>query len=152
MYAVIVCPKCRIFAQIIDYNTKTFKCKNCNATLKTKTLRIYYKSDELNQMVAARTQIQADLHNQKEDYIFAFNEINEKKTNAFVHKTIVKKDEKKLILAFLDSVQSEIKISEFKEHMVNKGMDGEKFDKAISNLLQFGEIYFPKKGLVKIVK
>jgi len=49
-------------------------------------------------------------------------------------------------------VQSEIKISEFKEHMVNKGMDGEKFDKAISNLLQFGEIYFPKKGLVKIVK
>jgi hypothetical protein len=63
----------------------------------------------------------------------------------------VKKDERKLILAFLDFVQSEIKISEFKEHMVNKGMDSEKFDKAINNLLQFGEIYFLKKGLVKIV-
>ena len=38
-YAVIVCPKCRQHAQIIETGKKTLKCQHCGAILQTRRLQ-----------------------------------------------------------------------------------------------------------------
>lgn len=61
-YGVIICTKCRQHAQIIEVgSSKTTRCQRCNASLNTRKLRVFYSSDDLDETISVRTQIQAQL-------------------------------------------------------------------------------------------
>ncbi len=62
VYSVIVCPKCRKSAQLIEQKgAKTTKCQRCGATLQTRKLRIFHTTDVLEDAIAVRTKLQANI-------------------------------------------------------------------------------------------
>ncbi|MGM0770383.1 MAG: DUF5817 domain-containing protein [Halobacteriota archaeon] len=62
VYSVIVCPKCRKSAQLIEQKgTKTTRCQRCGATLQTRKLRIFHTTDKLEEAIAVRTGLQAEI-------------------------------------------------------------------------------------------
>jgi ribosomal protein S27E len=76
-YAVIVCPKCREHVQIIGTGKKTLKCQKCGSLLQAKKLRVFYSSEELEDAVAFRTRLQAEISGKGKE-TFSFNPSQEK--------------------------------------------------------------------------
>lgn len=147
-YAVIACPKCRIHAQIIEYGTTTTKCQNCGSALKMKKLRVFYTSDILENAILARTQLQAQMHDQsvelksipEMDFVDDRPSITKPKNNA-----------QKIILALLQSGDGAVNIETLRTQALNNDIDVDKFEKILDGLLRAGEIYSPAVGYVRLV-
>ena len=61
-YGVVICTRCRGHAQIIETgSSKTTRCQRCNATLMTRKLRVFFSSEDLEEAISVRTQIQAKI-------------------------------------------------------------------------------------------
>jgi hypothetical protein len=165
-YAVIACPKCREHAQIIEYDTaRTTKCQNCNAVLKIRKLRIFYTSDSLDEAIAARTHLQAQIHDETPE------SVNISAGNVHVFSTGTgeqisipntgladkrkrnrqKRDARKIILDLLQSSGGGMSVEMLKEQAIEQDVDVEKLEKVLENLLQTGEIYSPEVGYIRIV-
>jgi mRNA-degrading endonuclease YafQ of YafQ-DinJ toxin-antitoxin module len=62
-----------------------------------------------------------------------------------------KKDPARTIVSILEKAQSEMQRTELQDHALRQDLDEEIFERTLEKLLQKGDIYFPKKGYVRIV-
>jgi hypothetical protein len=164
---VIVCPKCRQHAQIIETGKKTLKCQNCGALLQTRKLRVFHFSEDLEDSVLFRTRLQAEISGKgSEDFSVNFPsteseplipevktpikelEFPEKNNSSFLPAT---KDPKLILLKILKTTGGKIEKEELQQKAFEKGITQEKFETILKNLLETGELYSPQPGIIKIV-
>jgi DNA replicative helicase MCM subunit Mcm2 (Cdc46/Mcm family) len=165
-YGVIICTKCREHAQIIEVgSSKTTRCQRCNASLNVRKLRVFFSSDDIEEAISVRTQIQAQLSGTgtqgksldafAEDFqkhqTFG-NEIDEK-TACFIdnRKPQKKKKADELIISILVENNNRMNLNELKEKALKMDVGEEQFDDIIKKLLMAGELYSPSKDLIRIV-
>ncbi|RXA18010.1 hypothetical protein EQO05_11340 [Methanosarcina sp. MSH10X1] len=166
-YAVIVCPKCRQHSQITETGKKTLKCQHCGALLETRKLRVFHSSEELEDAVLFRTRLQAEISG-KGDETFSLPSTSrdsessdlETETQAKVFKLpekdsssrlIPKKDPEIILLEILKTAGGKIEKEELRQKALEKGMSQEKFESILKTLLETGELYSPRPGIIKIV-
>ena len=64
MYIIIICPKCKKHAQIVQSATASTRCQLCGKFLNMKHVRVFAKCADLDDAVARCTVLKAHLHNQ----------------------------------------------------------------------------------------
>ena len=163
-YGIIICTKCREQAQIIELgSSKTTRCQRCNATLMTRKLRIFFSSDDLNETISVRTQVQAQIadtgkytpraeeNGASQHQVFGA-EIDEKAACMIDNRKVQKKKKAdELILGILISNEGKMSTEELKKAALSQDVDDKRFEDVLKKLLQAGEIYSPSKGSIKIV-
>lgn len=153
-YVVIACPKCRVHSQIVEYGTATTKCQNCGATLKINKLRILYTSDILEDVVSARTQLQARMHGKRVDTNLpemGFVDDREISETKYENKNRPKRNAQKTIIDIMRSADGALEIEVLKMRALDHGIDADRFEKILEGLLRMGEIYSPDIGFVRLV-
>ncbi len=143
---MIVCPKCRQHAQIIETGKSTLRCQRCGTTLQARRLRILYSSEELDNAVVFRTSLQAEISgNEDTDKAFQLsrNKVSENRSP--------KKDQKSIFLGLLEAAGGTMGIEEFQQKALEIGISQEKFDLILKILLETGELYSPEPGIIKLV-
>ncbi|MHC1574286.1 MAG: DUF5817 domain-containing protein [Candidatus Methanogasteraceae archaeon] len=60
-YSVIVCPKCKEHAQIIESGIKSTVCQRCGSRLDVRKLKIWHTTPDLSNAVSVRTAILMEL-------------------------------------------------------------------------------------------
>lgn len=167
VYSVIVCPKCRKSAQLIEQKgAKTTKCQRCGATLQTRKLRIFHTTDVLEDAITVRTKLQAEILGMGYDTMqeqnpfsnFTSGSTEEDITLNFQappHRPTPKpkkRDPAKTILSILEKAPGEMQINELQDHAFRQDLDGEIIERTLEKLLRKGNIYFPKKGYVRMIR
>lgn len=67
IYSVIVCPKCRQSAQLVEENgAKTTRCQRCGSTLNIRKLNKFNTSESVEEARAVRTKLQMQLSSQRD--------------------------------------------------------------------------------------
>lgn len=164
---MIVCPKCRQHAQIIETGKKNLRCQRCGAILGARRLRILYSSEELADAAAFRTSLQAEISGKgsetfspktsSEGYelLKIRNDDTENRpepTRKRVSENLPpKKDQKSIFLELLGAAGGEMGIGKLQQKALEKGISPEKFDLVLKKLLEQGELYSPEPGIIKIV-
>jgi hypothetical protein len=169
---VIVCPKCRQQAQIIENGKNTMRCQRCSTILEARRMRILYSSEELADAVAFRTRLQAEISGkgsetfslktsslktsaERYELSKSGNEDEEnipEPTRERVSENLPpKKDRKSIFLELLEAAGGEMKIEEFQQQALEKGISPEKFDLILIKLLDTGELYSPEPGIIRLV-
>ena len=143
---MIVCPKCRQHAQIIETGKNTLKCQRCGTIHEARRLRIYYSSDELSDAVAFRTRLQAEISGNKDT-----ENIPELTGEIISENLPSKKNQKLIFLDLLEAAGGELEIEEFQQKALEKGISSEKFDFILKNFMELGELYSPEPGIIKLV-
>lgn len=166
-YVVIVCSKCREHAQITETGKKTLRCQHCGSILQARKLRVLGAFEELSEAIDFRTCLQAELSGKgKETFsLKAFSEeidssdskdklikiaklkISETSTAGIPSK----KDHKSIMNEILKASDGKMKIEEFREKALDKGVSEEKFEITLKKLLETGELYSPEPGFVKLI-
>ena len=165
-FGVIVCPKCREHAQIIELaNAKKTKCQKCGSNLEVRKLRLFLTSDDLEEAVAARTVLQARLHGQESELEDVFSEpIGSTKTVScpkfgefgvpikdFTDKRSIpgkKRDKNLLILDLLRSNGGKMDVGSLKDLAEEHGLEEQKFEQILAKLISAGEVYEPSTGKI----
>jgi hypothetical protein len=166
-YVVVVCSKCRLHAQIMETGKNTIKCQHCGAVLEARRLRILYSSEHLNDAVTFRTRLQAEISGTGSETFSLKSSVeghtpsnsrneNSKNMSEFTRKIVTdnllpKKDRKSVFLDLLEAAGGEMQIDEFQQKALEKGINSEKFDLILKNLLEIGELYSPEPGIIKRV-
>ncbi|MDY0385805.1 MAG: hypothetical protein RBT65_01470 [Methanolobus sp.] len=166
LYGVIICTKCRKNAQIIELeSSKTTRCQRCNATLMVRKLRIFFSSEDLNEAISFRTQVQASITESgtysiqpenesgfKNEYQTFGEEIDEKAA-CFIDKRKYQKNKKAddIILEVLQSNKKQMLYADLKKMVVASDVDEDRFDDLIKKMMQAGEIYSPSKDLIRLI-
>ena len=165
-YGVIICTKCREHAQIIEIgSSKTARCQRCNANLNIRKLRVFFSSDELEETISVRTQIQAQLsetgtHGKSLDALAEDfqkhqtfgNEINEKAACLVDNrKSQKKKKADELIIGILLKNNNQMSLIDLKEEALKMDIVEEQFEEIIKKLLLAGELYSPSKDIIRTV-
>jgi hypothetical protein len=143
---VIVRPKCRQHAQIIETGKNTLRCQRCGTVLEVRKLRILHSSEELADAVVFRTLFQAKISRNEDT-----ENIPEPTRKRVSENVPSKKDRKSIILELLEYSGGEMKIDEFQQKALGKGISLEKFDLILKELLEIGELYSPEPGIIKLV-
>ncbi|MEL4305995.1 DUF5817 domain-containing protein [Methanococcoides sp. LMO-2] len=179
VYSVIVCPKCRKSAQLIEQKgAKTTRCQRCGATLQTRKLRVFHTTDNLEEAIAVRTRLQAEVLGKGYETIEGSTSSKGASFSTFTsspgpeygsenaEKEIVlnfqspspkvtpkpkKKDPVKIILSILEKKQGAVQVTALQELALRQDIDEETFETTMEKLLRKGDIYSPKKGYVRIV-
>jgi hypothetical protein len=142
-YAVIVCSKCRLHAQIIEIGKNTLRCQRCGTVLEARRLRILYSSEQLDDAVTFRTRLQAEISGTGSE---TFSTRERASDNL-----LPKKHRKLILLDLLEAAGGEIQIEEFRQKALENGINPEKFGLFLKNLLEIGELYSPEPGKIKRV-
>jgi DNA replicative helicase MCM subunit Mcm2 (Cdc46/Mcm family) len=167
-YVVIVCPKCRQHAQISETGKKTMRCQNCGALLQARKLRVFGSFEELPEAVDFRTRLQAEISGKGKETFFLNTFPEEIGSSGSEDKPVqktsqfpvpgtspghisAKKDQKSIIIEILKTSDGKMKIEEFREKALEKGISEEKFETNLKKLLETGELYSPEPGVVKLV-
>lgn len=162
-----MCPKCRQHAQITETGKQTLKCQRCGAFLKTRKLRVLYSSEKLEDAVLFRTHLQTQI-SEKGNETFSLTSPSKEsehlypETESLVSKFKLpqkssskilssKKDPKSILLEILKSTGGKIEQNELKQKALEKGVTQDKFEITLRTLLEIGELYAPKPGIIKIV-
>ncbi|AKB17389.1 MULTISPECIES: DUF5817 domain-containing protein [unclassified Methanosarcina] len=167
LYVVVVCPKCRQHAQITKGGKKNLRCQHCGALLQARKLRIFGSFEELSEAVDFRTRLQAELSGKGKETFFlktfpkeaesSTSEVQAVKRTAqpgsgiSPGSTASKKDQKSILNEILKVSNGKIRIEEFCEKAIEKGISQEKFEVILKKLLESGELYSPEPGIVKLV-
>lgn len=165
-YGVIVCPKCREHAQIIELAaTKTVQCQKCSSKMAKQKLRLFFSSDELVEAVSVRTQIQAKLHDDNVDLEAVLNGAGIKNALSNIEESQISMDDfvdkrehvkpkrnpRQLILELLRSNKGNMEIDRLKEIIAEHGIEDEKFESVLEKMLHSGELYRPSSKMVQLV-
>lgn len=168
-FGVIVCPKCREHAQIIELaGTKKTRCQKCGSNLEIRKLRLFLTSDNLEQAVSARTVVQARLHGQEHELEGFFSEMSgsDKSTLTFEtgesevpvtdladkRKLRVRKSNKNhIILDLLRSNGGKMDVVSLKGLAEEHGVNGERFEQILEKLIRAGEVYEPSTGTICLI-
>ena len=167
-YSVIVCPRCRQHAQITEPGKKTLRCQHCGSLLQARKLRVLGSFEELPEAVDFRTRLQAEISG-KGTETFSLNTFQkETGSSGSEDKPIQKtpelsvsevssgsvsasKDRKSIMTGILEASGGKMKIEEFREKALEKGIVEEKFETTLKKLMETGEIYSPEPGIVKLI-
>lgn len=165
-FAVFICPKCRIHAQILEQSIKkTTHCQHCGSLLRVRKLRIFFSSDELSEAVSARTYLQTELSG-KDALQFLKNLSENPETPVFPSQKTgnpvrlpqdkvkkansPKKSHVAILFELLEARGGRMEVGELKAAALEKGLGSEKFEQVLGNLLKAGELYSPSNGIIKI--
>ncbi|WP_321419924.1 DUF5817 domain-containing protein [uncultured Methanomethylovorans sp.] len=163
MYGVIVCTKCKLYAQIIEVGTsRTVQCHMCGARLQVRKLQLLNTSEGREDAVRARTLIQAKLrangsihttHTQSFQCNISQNNssvVDICLTEIGNVRKIRSRDPATIILENIN-YQGEMSMEELEEKCTSLDIDKDVVTKVIARLLEAGDIYFPAKGRIKKV-
>lgn len=166
-YGVIVCTKCRQHAQIIEIgSSKTTRCQKCNAELQLRRMRVFFSSDELQEAISVRTQIQAQIAESGRtpkmkgtgfgNGVQAFqdfgNEIDEKSACLIDNrKARKKKKADEIILGILIENSNQMGIEDLEEKALKMDIGKEQFKDCIKKLKDAGDLYSPSNDVIRIV-
>lgn len=167
-YVVIVCSKCREHAQITETGKKTLRCQRCGTLLQARKLRVLGSFEELSEAVDFRTHLQAELSGKGKETFSMKTFSEEIDSSGSKDKTIQKiaklktsetstanipskKDQKSIMNEILKASNGKMKIEEFREKALDKGISEEKFEITLKKLLETGELYSPEPGVVKLI-
>lgn len=143
------------------------KCQNCGTLLQTRKLRVFHFSEDLEDAVLFRTRLQAEISGKgSEDFSLNFPSIKSESSTPKT-KTPVKElklqekslsssrpakiDPKSTIFDILKTTGGKIEKEELRQKALEKGITQEKFETILRSLLETGELYSPKPGIIKIV-
>jgi len=167
-YSVIVCPRCRQHAQITEPGKKTLRCQHCGALLQVRKLRVLGSFEELPEAVDFRTRLQAEISGKGKE-TFSLNIFQEENgSSGSEDKTVqetpefsvseissggrsASKDRKSIMTEILEASGGKMKIEEFREKALEKGIVEEKFETTLKKLMETGDIYSPEPGVVKLI-
>lgn len=166
-YVVIVCPKCRQHSQITETGKKTLRCQHCGALLQARKLRVLGSFEDLSEAVNFRTRLQAELSGKGKETFFLSNfpeedssssgDKNAQRAAQFPISEVssggipAKKDQKSIMSEILKASDGKMRIEEFREKTLEKGISEEKFETILKKLLETGELYSPEPGFVKLI-
>jgi len=168
-FGVIVCPKCREHAQIIETSgSKNTRCQKCGSNLEIRKLRIFFQSEDVEEAISARTVMQARLHGQEKDFEAVFSDsFNAAKTpettsfgefgvslKDFKDKRKPRKPKKNKIQVILDILRlngGRMGIESLEESARGHGIDEDDLEKIIEKLISSGEIYEPSTGILSLI-
>ncbi|MDW7733009.1 MAG: hypothetical protein SCH66_11350 [Methanolobus sp.] len=168
-FGVIVCPKCREHAQIIELaGAKKTRCQKCGSNLEVRKLRLFLTSDDLEEVVSARTLLQARLHGQEHELETVFSEMSGSDKTAltleigeldvkimdFADKRKLperKINKNRIILDLLRSNGGRMDIISLKDLAEEHGVDGQKFEHILEKLIRAGEVYEPSTGTICLI-
>ena len=163
MYGVVVCTKCRLHTQIIEVGvSRTVQCQMCGARLQVRKLQLLSTSEDREEIVRARTLIQAKI--QADRSIHAVHaqsfQCNKPENSSSVgeicltkleaSRKIRSKDPASIILENISS-QGEMSIDELENKCASLDIDKDVIEKTIARLLEAGNVYSPAKGRIKKV-
>ncbi|MHC1576490.1 MAG: DUF5817 domain-containing protein [Methanosarcinaceae archaeon] len=151
-YSVIVCPRCRKHAQIIkNTGTKMTRCQRCGSNLHIRKTRELYTSDDLDEAVTARTELQARIlgngHEQRE--LLTIGTQNDENSDRKIVKR--KLNVRQIILEILRTSGERMAIDELYRQAQEKDIRADDIEKIIEKLLATGEIYAPIPEHVQLV-
>ena len=151
-YSVIVCPRCRKHAQIIENTcTKTIRCQPCGSNLQIRKLRVLHTSDHLDEAVAARTELQARIlgsGTEQREVLTIGTHTYESPEHGTVRR---KMDGRQIILDILRTHGKNMSIDELRRQAQERNIRRENIENVIEKLLAAGEIYAPIPEHVQIV-
>jgi hypothetical protein len=157
-FGVIVCPRCRVHAQIIELaGARKTRCQKCGASLEIRKLNTLFSSDSLEEAVSARTILQARVHNLenemknmlatgKEAIVQASDGPDMDLANLKDKRQSPKKSPAQVILQLLRSNGGEMGTEFLKCLAKEQGIDEQRSDAIIGKLTDAGEIYEPSPG------
>ncbi|WP_462273292.1 DUF5817 domain-containing protein [Methanohalophilus sp.] len=150
-YAVIICTKCRLQCQVIeDQGQKTIKCQRCGATLQFRKLRKFHRTEILDEAIAARTILQAQLQgtdSKKISQILSDASDDQLQPSPPTQKR--SSNPSKYIMNALEN-QEKIQIRQLFQMAEEAGFEREKIEKTLEKLKNSGDIYTPGKGYLKL--
>lgn len=167
-YVIIVCPKCRQHAQITETGKKTLRCQHCGALLQARKLRIFGTFEELSEAVDFRTRLQAEISGKGKE-TFSLKNFPKKVESSnsgtktaqkatqlpapgvSSRDTAAKKDQKLILSEILKASNGKMKVEEFREKALERGISEEKFETILKKFLETGELYSPEPGIVKLI-
>jgi hypothetical protein len=139
-YVVVVCPKCRIQAQIVeDTGQKTIRCQNCGVTLRFRKLRQFSCSPDLQEAIIERTKLQALIAGK--GVTVPDVEIGESQIQKRVPGDMRLNKPVEIILSNIRQGET-VSCTELKNRVVSMDMDI--FEMTLRRLLESGDIYEPK--------
>jgi hypothetical protein len=125
-----------------------------------------YSSEELADAIAFRTRLQAEisgkgsvtfsLKTSAEGYELSKSEKEDKEnlpepTRKRISENLPpKKDQKSVFFELLKAAGGEMGIEEFQQKALEKGISPEKFNSILKKVLEAGELYSPKLGIIKL--
>ena len=166
IYGVIVCPRYREQAQIIEIGAaRSTRCQRCNSKLDIRKLRLFFSSEELNEAVSVRTQIQARLHDSNTDLeavlqgtgiINAFDLAQETEVSmadlADTREPVRRRrNPGHLILDILRTCDGGMEWDVLRSEVSEHGISEEVFEKTLKKLLHSGEVYIPSGERIQLV-
>ncbi|ADE35726.1 DUF5817 domain-containing protein [Methanohalophilus mahii] len=150
-YAIIVCTKCRLQCQVTEERgQKTIQCQRCGATLQFRKLRKFHRTEILDEAIAARTALQAQIQgsdSKKASQILSDASIDQLHPSPPTQKKPA--NPSKYIINALEN-QEKIQIRQLFQMAEEAGFEREKIEKTLENLKNTGEIYTPGKGYLKL--
>ncbi|MBN2111093.1 MAG: hypothetical protein JW705_08435 [Methanosarcinaceae archaeon] len=167
VFGVIVCPKCREHAQIIELaGAKRTRCQKCGSSLVISKLRLFMTSDDLEEAVSTRTFLQARLYGREQDLEAVFSETPSKeamdreavgsgvRTKDFTDRrkpAVHTRDKHLLILDLLRSGGGKMDAVSLKCLAGEHGIEGQRFEQILEKLVLNGEVYEPSAGIICLV-
>jgi hypothetical protein len=157
-FGVIVCPKCREHAQILELAcAKKTRCQKCGASLEVRKLRVLFSSDSLEEAVSARTLLQARVHKLEEEMESVLAGEGKRANVTTEENQAVpmlwqdrrqppKKNPVQVILQLLRSNKEGMEIESLTFLAKEQGIDKQKLEAILEKLKSTGEIYEPFTG------
>ncbi len=140
-FGVIVCPRCRVHAQIIELaGARKTRCQKCGTSLEIRKLNMLFSSESLEEAVSARTALQARVHKLEKE--MRSMPVTEKDMPS----QPPKKSPAQVILQLLRSNGGEMGAESLKCLAKERGIDEQRSDAIIGKLTDTGEIYEPSPG------
>lgn len=146
------------------------KCQLCGTILQARRLRILHSSEELADAVDFRTRLQAEISgkgcetfslkisgkdckfSKPKGSIDKDAEETPTSSKSVVSENLAsKKNMKSIFLDLLESTDGKMKIEEFRQKTLEKGISPEKFDLILKKLLEKGDLYSPEPGIIEMV-
>lgn len=148
MYYVFVCPVCQKHAQLWQPGAKTVGCQNCRAKIQTDSLRVFGPFETHAEAVEKRSAVQAALSQTPGSFsppglaVPIGKEVKMKPPKS--------KKPHQIILDVLKEHGTMI-VGDCEYYCLERGVDGETFQKTLGKLIEAGEVYRPDKGLIALV-
>ncbi|WP_129597592.1 DUF5817 domain-containing protein [Methanohalophilus profundi] len=149
-YAVIVCTKCRLQCQVVeDRGQKNIKCQRCGATLQFRKLRKFHRTEILDEAIASRTALQAQIQGFDSKKVSQISDASVDQLQPSPPTQKKSANPSKYIMNALEN-QEKIQIRQLFQMAEDAGFEREKIEKTLDKLKNSGDIYTPGKGYLKL--
>lgn len=148
MYYFFVCPVCQRHAQLWNPGAKTAGCQGCRAKIKTENLRVFGPFETREEAVEKRSAVQAELSQTPGS--FSYQDLKVPAGKEFQMTPPKIKKPQQIILDVLKEHGTMI-VSDCEYRCLERGVDSDTFQKILAKLIEAGDIYRPKKGLIELV-